>query len=70
MFDISAKIASVAQNLVPWGPTMKNLVSLACSVWALGGGGGGFLNAAAHLIFGGNLYIISKTGFYEETKAC
>ena len=36
-----------------WGPTMQNLGSLACSVWAVGGDGS---NAAAHLIIGGNLY--------------
>ena len=34
---------------------MQNLGSLACSVWAVGGGGW-FENAAAHLIFGGNLF--------------
>ena len=27
----------MAQNLVPWGTTMQNLGSLACSVWAVGG---------------------------------
>ena len=37
---------------------MQNLGSLACSVWAVGGGW--FENPAAHLIFGGNLYKVNK----------
>ena len=56
--ELNSKIASVAQNLVPWGPTMPNLGSLVCSVWAVGEGW--FENAAAHLIFGGNLYTNSN----------
>ena len=27
----------MTRNLVPWGPTMQNLGSLACTVWAVGG---------------------------------
>ena len=35
----NSKIASMTRNLVPWGPTMQNLRSIACTVWAVGGGG-------------------------------
>ena len=40
---------------------MQNLRFLACSVWAVGGGGFDYL--AAHLIFGGNLYVIDEAHF-------
>ena len=50
----NSKIASMARNLVPWGPTTPNLGSPAGSLWAVGEGW--FENTAAHLIFGGNLY--------------
>ena len=33
-----SKIASVVKYLLPWGVSMQNLKSLACSVWAVGGG--------------------------------
>ena len=54
-----SKIAPMRPNNFPWGPLMPNLKSLLCSVWAVGGGGG-YEKPAAHLINGGNLYVIES----------
>ena len=63
-----SKIASVAQNLVPRGPTMQNLGSLACSVWAVGGGGGSKM--LLHILYSEETCMFVSKFFKQHNRGC
>ena len=54
----------MTRNKLPWGLTMQNLKSLACSVWAVGGG---WFENRLHILYseetcnsGGNLEAVDE----------